>query len=108
MHLICYLCIAKENFAAFFFFTPRSIKLWSTETQENTISSHAESQLRNPSQVKKRHSWKSLLPGNWGGFHHISTAAWTLETCSHKCVQSKPALLCLWLVEQDCSGFSPL
>lgn len=53
MHLLCYLCTAKENFAAFFFFTPRSIKLWSTETQENSISSNAESQLPNPSKVKK-------------------------------------------------------
>lgn len=53
MQLLCYLCIAKENFAAFFFSTPRCIKLWSTETQENIIYSHVESQFSNPSKVKK-------------------------------------------------------
>lgn len=64
MHLLCYLCIAKENFAAFLFFTPKAAKLESTETQENTISSAAASQLPNSFKSEKGHDWKSLLPGN--------------------------------------------
>lgn len=74
MHLLCYLFIAQENFAVFLFFTPKAIKLGSTETQENPVSSAADSQVPNSFTSENGRDWKSLLPGNQGGFRHTSAA----------------------------------
>lgn len=70
MHLLYYLCVAKENFAAFLFFPPKPIKLDSTKSQKNTIPSAADSQLPNCFPSEKRHDWIGLLPSEEAGFHH--------------------------------------
>lgn len=101
MHLLYYLCVAKENFAAFLFFPPKPIKLDSTKSQKNTIPSAADSQLPNCFPSEKRHDWIGLLPSEEAGFHHTGE----LGSCESS-EPSSPALsLPLW---SGCSCFSPL